>query len=627
MSLYVEPQGAFVNKRLVVNSPYLVVLLAVVLVACSGPNQNLLVGLPPHPGADGDRTIEGVDSNNNGVRDDIEIYLATTYRHDEIIKDALTHLAVATQDVLNAASASADADSTLGAFTNAVNSESCLRALYGLDVAAKESDALVSMVINTNERIEMYYEAHEALAGQLLLHPDDVARACPSPELEALVESKRPALASIQPAAQCSPPKVTNIYFSNGVRTSFRGALQSVALIEDRFRTLLSRARAAGEVYNVGVAYNDTYGAMGFRDFQEVFAQKLQEKTGWEDVSPQDVGKMIFELENLSDPSNAPGNGNIYDGPVLEAYDAALFETGAISQEEASNREYYLRGTAQNHLQRYRTALLHGERVLVIAHSQGNLFALHAYEQLAEDESVSNHINGMDILAVATPASRTVGSQQYVTDIDDHVMNLLRVKHNNVLPGNYFNYVLPPMLPISRHSFKYYMRTGSATAQAIQRIVTELTSSLPFPSGTLGSGAIMVTLEWDEQPDVDLHVTEPNGTMVYWRNPVGPSGYLDRDDVDGYGPEHYFVSCEALEIGRYDVALNYYHGYAPTNARLHISANFGRVSKILERTLVLPRGPEGVFEPVLMASIDVRGTAPNYRYTIDTTFLTAPSTE
>lgn len=48
----------------------------------------------------------------------------------------------------------------------------------------------------------------------------------------------------------------------------------------------------------------------------------------------------------------------------------------------------------------------------------------------------------------------------------------------------------------------------------------------------VGSGRIQVTLIWDNEVDMDLHVIEPNGTRIWYSNP-GPTstgGRLDRDD-------------------------------------------------------------------------------------------------
>jgi hypothetical protein len=50
------------------------------------------LNLPPDPGPAGDETIEGVDVNENGVRDDIERWIGLNYRNSEKTRMALTRV-------------------------------------------------------------------------------------------------------------------------------------------------------------------------------------------------------------------------------------------------------------------------------------------------------------------------------------------------------------------------------------------------------------------------------------------------------------------------------------------------------------------------------------------------------
>jgi hypothetical protein len=55
----------------------------------------------------------------------------------------------------------------------------------------------------------------------------------------------------------------------------------------------------------------------------------------------------------------------------------------------------------------------------------------------------------------------------------------------------------------------------------------------------LGTGEMQLTLQWDSSADLDLHVTEPDGTELYWQSP-GPStsgGKLDVDSNVGCDPD------------------------------------------------------------------------------------------
>ncbi len=86
----------------------------------------------------------------------------------------------------------------------------------------------------------------------------------------------------------------------------------------------------------------------------------------------------------------------------------------------------------------------------------------------------------------------------------------------------------------------------------------------------LGSGDISFQLTWTyggggEGPDLDLHVTNPNGYHIYYGNKTSPDGgSLDADDLgacgdgDGGGPENIFWQNGRAPSGRYNYAVNWY---------------------------------------------------------------------
>jgi len=59
--------------------------------------------------------------------------------------------------------------------------------------------------------------------------------------------------------------------------------------------------------------------------------------------------------------------------------------------------------------------------------------------------------------------------------------------------------------------------------------------SLTVPTTiTLGTGDIQATLLWGNSSDLDLHVTDPSGTDIYFSNPTSSTGgQLDHDDIPG----------------------------------------------------------------------------------------------
>jgi len=106
-----------------------------------------------------------------------------------------------------------------------------------------------------------------------------------------------------------------------------------------------------------------------------------------------------------------------------------------------------------------------------------------------------------------------------------------------------------------------------------------------FAQTSLGTGDLQVTLTWNTgvpvppeeegkvgEVDLDLWVTEPDGTEVYYDNPEGPTATLDFDNVYGFGPENVFVAPGEAADGTYDVNVDYFSGETfPTTATIRVT--------------------------------------------------------
>ena len=86
----------------------------------------------------------------------------------------------------------------------------------------------------------------------------------------------------------------------------------------------------------------------------------------------------------------------------------------------------------------------------------------------------------------------------------------------------------------------------------------------PTPEPVLGTGDVQVTLRWESNADVDLHVTEPAGTELWFGSP-GPSptgGQLDVDSNVGClqeaSVENVFWPTGGAPAGEYTVEVNGY---------------------------------------------------------------------
>lgn len=104
----------------------------------------------------------------------------------------------------------------------------------------------------------------------------------------------------------------------------------------------------------------------------------------------------------------------------------------------------------------------------------------------------------------------------------------------------------------------------------------------------VGSGKLQITLTWDSEADVDLHLEEPDGNTIYFGNDtsVAGDGFLDVDDTDGFGPENIFYEAD-VPAGEYTVRVNLFDVSAltdlPTSYTVKVKRN--NVSEVFNGSL------------------------------------------
>ena len=254
----------------------------------------------------------------------------------------------------------------------------------------------------------------------------------------------------------------------------------------------------------------------------------------------------------------------------------------------------------QGHIQKYRSYLDEGNRIVLVPHSQGNFYANLAYAQL-QGEFGAN----IGIVQVATPTLSNFSGGPHTTFFDDLVMAAIRALIGTAPPNILTPGIgLPPNGDLLGHSFiKSYLRVGASRSKIFNDIVN-VGTSLEYPTPRSQSGVITITLTWGSEPDVDLHVFEPGGTHVYYANKSGQNGALDTDDVTGFGPEHYFVSCDTLAEGDYIIGVNYFEGDGPEVARIDFKAG----SEVAQRSITLSTavGTAGDNSPIRVGVVRVR---------------------
>ena len=106
----------------------------------------------------------------------------------------------------------------------------------------------------------------------------------------------------------------------------------------------------------------------------------------------------------------------------------------------------------------------------------------------------------------------------------------------------------------------------------------------------VGTGELQISLSWDQESDVDLHVVEPSGEEIYFGNTTSATGgTLDLDSnaycrVDGIQNEN--ITWErSAPSGQYTVRVNYWSacGVGQTNYVLRVTG--GGNSRILSGEL------------------------------------------
>ena len=124
--------------------------------------------LPPDPGDAGLVTVEGIDSDGDGVRDDVQRFIALEYSESAKVKAALTQIAVSMQDQLFAGSSK---QRSLAVASGTMRAMECLMSIQTSMDAEKVVDSvrlLQGEILNTRERWNAYALFDEQMWGEVV---------------------------------------------------------------------------------------------------------------------------------------------------------------------------------------------------------------------------------------------------------------------------------------------------------------------------------------------------------------------------------------------------------------------------------------------------------------------------
>lgn len=132
-------------------------------------------GLPPDPGEQGLLTIVGVDSDSNGVRDDVQIAIANRYPSNTNAKLALSQAAKAIQHAF-ISQTSNDIQGLNNAFLEIIAATDCITIT---SPSPHEDITFIQILMeNTNERSQAYIDINNKASGQFFGGADDLQSAC-----------------------------------------------------------------------------------------------------------------------------------------------------------------------------------------------------------------------------------------------------------------------------------------------------------------------------------------------------------------------------------------------------------------------------------------------------------------
>jgi hypothetical protein len=111
------------------------------------------IPLPPDPGEAGKATLEGIDSDNDGVRDDIQRYIVLTYPESERTRAALVQSAHSIQEALVKAD---DVGASIQVGHARARAVACLIHVRGPEETVEIFGNFRAQVLNTDERSRAY---------------------------------------------------------------------------------------------------------------------------------------------------------------------------------------------------------------------------------------------------------------------------------------------------------------------------------------------------------------------------------------------------------------------------------------------------------------------------------------
>ena len=240
-----------------------------------------------------------------------------------------------------------------------------------------------------------------------------------------------------------------DIFYVNGVTTTLDDARVNAGKLEQEFLARLSSLPSNLQTfcYVFQLNYNPTHGEV--KDFLEAGQQRFG-------FSPTTFWQGLESVAVFS--------------PLLTQLQGPMTDANQIDQ-----------ATIQRHAARYRQEMLTPScrRVLVVPHSQGNLYTNAAYDLTFAGPPPNPPVGALKIAGVATPDSLVKGNGRYRSSSTDLLINAIRLTLTNTLPANtnwgsnQLNLIAPEYS--GGHSFIGYLKFDPSRTDILNDVEASLT--------------------------------------------------------------------------------------------------------------------------------------------------------
>lgn len=343
-------------------------ILAAVTMGCGDKK---MPSVPPDPGPAGKVTIDGIDSDKDGIRDDLQRWLLEGWKEpsqQQVVRDSVRVM----QTLLLATGKDQATAATVALVRSLDCAEQLLKGGY-----TEFSEDLRSRALNTEERIDAYFDAAAAFDGQSFdLSSDTDLASCGS-----TATSAQP----LQTGGSSNP--MCTFVFGNGMFNDPVDVYNSLLAL--KLPNIPDQAGLAPGSVRFKAAFQDTGGTL------DQLIEVVRQKGTWDLFLP-----WLLHLDTAPEWFQTAAN--------------TALSTGV---------SHWSEGAVAFHTSLYKSLLQQGSKIVLVSHSQGNFYANEAFRRLGLPAGQKDFGN----IQVATPANVVAAGGPHFTFDDDRIIEAVRL--------------------------------------------------------------------------------------------------------------------------------------------------------------------------------------------------------